>query len=729
MKEKDYLNSFIPGRIQELEAAADKLFCRILVKAEDGFQEEELNSDGLCYLGALKKLLGQNCIQNLSETSYFNCSESKNTSPSVYAALRESLVEVKQGYERQISSGVIQREFLLAMELYAQCKVALLLYGSLMQHLMVNTTKLATEIRYWRFRQSNSLFLGFLFLAELPFEYYRAIKVALHMPKSIVNRDAATTGGSRWPRLGLSDLLALVQPIGKLPKNYFYKFVSKRPSLVDTITRSTRMQLRWRQHRLKQVRNYYAGALGILAIRYGSSGSSLFTSEPGTLSAQPSDSSFFTLGQASGDLTGVLSDSQSPFDEDAFREKLEMFISHMTLIAGRIEQSVVVLNTRKHSAILHMASSFRLWWQSATSCKSTEQYTPPGDQETSGEQIEDLLDVESISQIRPGMMASGNPYERLLRLMELDSTISKHTKNVISLYGRPSTLVRYWIPGTLGTLGLYALARYSVSNYKYFRQLAVNARETLREFVVDWVWGPMVRVYKTIRHEDNLSVIGASSLESDLESLEHMVVQFAKDQGNFSDDEISSINERTRAGDLGVVLRAYESEIKSPFKSAIRGELVRLLLIQVQKAKVDLELSLTAMDKLLKSNELNFAFLAVIPTLMISVGAYQSIKQMIMHRRGLGQSHSTKDIMRILEHVDRIMTRYMSAEVLHPQAYGHLLCEIADLRVLVQRTRSAAHGNGTFKDLRFLETPSNTIAQKLRVLDRLFLQFSLTLSR
>jgi len=37
----------------------------------------------------------------------------------------------------------------------------------------------------------------------------------------------------------------------------------------------------------------------------------------------------------------------------------------------------------------------------------------------------------------------------------------------------------------------------------------------------------------------------------------------------------------------------------------------------VQKTKVDLELAMAALDKLLKSNELNFAFLAVGPSLFI----------------------------------------------------------------------------------------------------------------
>lgn len=77
-----------------------------------------------------------------------------------------------------------------------------------------------------------------------------------------------------------------------------------------------------------------------------------------------------------------------------------------------------------------------------------------------------------------------------------------------------------------------------------------------------------------------------------------------------------------------MVLKAYEEEIKHPLKNAIKGmctwiqsclkrclylkhtgDLIQTLLIQVQKTKVDVDLAMAALDKLLKSNELNFAFL------------------------------------------------------------------------------------------------------------------------
>jgi hypothetical protein len=52
--------------------------------------------------------------------------------------------------------------------------------------------------------------------------------------------------------------------------------------------------------------------------------------------------------------------------------------------------------------------------------------------------------------------------------------------------------------------------------------------------------------------------------------------------------------------------------------------------------KVDGAFALTALDKLLKSNELNFAFLAVIPTLLITYATVSWVRVKMGNSRGFG---------------------------------------------------------------------------------------------
>lgn len=47
------------------------------------------------------------------------------------------------------------------------------------------------------------------------------------------------------------------------------------------------------------------------------------------------------------------------------------------------------------------------------------------------------------------------------------------------------------------------------------------------------------------------------------------------------------------------------------------GDLLQLVLIQIQKTKVDLAVAMAALDRLLRANQLNFALLAMIPSAML----------------------------------------------------------------------------------------------------------------
>lgn len=106
----------------------------------------------------------------------------------------------------------------------------------------------------------------------------------------------------------------------------------------------------------------------------------------------------------------------------------------------------------------------------------------------------------------------------------------------------------------------------------------------------------------------------------DEKSLERMVVEYVQDQHLVSTAELDQLTEEVRRGNLTIIMKQYERDLKTPFKSVFGGDIVRLVLIQIQKTKVDLEIAMQALDKLLRSNELNFAFLAVMPTLLI-IGA------------------------------------------------------------------------------------------------------------
>jgi nuclear-control-of-ATPase protein 2 len=85
---------------------------------------------------------------------------------------------------------------------------------------------------------------------------------------------------------------------------------------------------------------------------------------------------------------------------------------------------------------------------------------------------------------------------------------------------------------------------------------------------------------------------------------------------SITDSQILEIRSKVKEGDVTPVLKAYEKDLRRPIVGAIRGDLVRSLLIQVQKTKVDLEVAISGIDALLKSQELVFGFVGLTPGIL-----------------------------------------------------------------------------------------------------------------
>lgn len=91
-----------------------------------------------------------------------------------------------------------------------------------------------------------------------------------------------------------------------------------------------------------------------------------------------------------------------------------------------------------------------------------------------------------------------------------------------------------------------------------------DARGTISDFLVDWVFVPVRQILHTIRHEGEIKMTGSETLKSDLASLERMVIEFTRDEakGALSSAELGEIGRRAREGDLTQVYSAFETDIK-----------------------------------------------------------------------------------------------------------------------------------------------------------------------
>ncbi|KAF7545070.1 hypothetical protein G7Z17_g9456 [Cylindrodendrum hubeiense] len=327
---------------------------------------------------------------------------------------------------------------------------------------------------------------------------------------------------------------------------------------------------------------------------------------------------------------------------------------------------------------------------------------------------------------RPAILA-----RRLLQI--IDNTLPEHLtvmKGLATENGPPSPFVRYWLIASVGLLSSTTILRILFNRKADIVNWFLDFGATVQDFWFNWVVEPTGRVIQTIRHDktSEIAIMSRDSLKADRESLERMVVDFALDKPHFAstsgmpltDIQIAEIRSKVAEGDVTPVLRAFEQDLQSPLMGAIRGDLVRSLLIQVQKTKVDLEVAMTGIDSLLKSQELVFGFVGLTPGVIVSVGLFQYLRGIFGGRSGQRNSAKAGKAVRVLRNIDRILSeaRPTESNLLSYKDHGLLLCEVHVLRNLVDRLMPRDIGREFLEDLDDLSNMKG-IQLQARALERI----------
>ncbi|RAK98044.1 NCA2 family protein [Aspergillus ibericus CBS 121593] len=304
---------------------------------------------------------------------------------------------------------------------------------------------------------------------------------------------------------------------------------------------------------------------------------------------------------------------------------------------------------------------------------------------------------------------------------------AKTSITTISNSGRPHYLVRYWLPISFALLSTSTLLELLRNRRHELLRWVADLGSTTIEFWNNWVVDPLRRLIGTIRHDEasEIALMSRNSLEADRASLERMVVDFVLDrcEPSSNDNEVyntNTITAKVREGDLTPVLKAYEKDLRSPFVGTVRGDLVRALLIQIQKTKVDVEIAIGGIDALLRSQELVFGFIGLTPGILVSYASLRWLYSLFGNRKGLRMGKQQNELRHALRTVHRTLT--LSAPptggILAFRDYGLLIC---NAEALLSKARTILRGT----DLRsFQEDISDLIDRdrvdrQLRVVERM----------
>lgn len=167
----------------------------------------------------------------------------------------------------------------------------------------------------------------------------------------------------------------------------------------------------------------------------------------------------------------------------------------------------------------------------------------------------------------------------------------------------------------------------------------------------------------------------------------------------------------------------YENEIRQPIKYLISGSLLRLILIQVQKGKVDGAVALSGIDKLLKSQQLVFGIVSMSPSLII---LYQTYKYFTLAKPLLVNGKQLSIVcLKCLNNVENLLISLLrktekAKENEADTDEGELLIEIIDLILCSEPLIPKELHEDWIKDLNELNNSEFDVETKLKLVQRVW---------
>ncbi|XP_011090262.1 protein DGS1, mitochondrial isoform X1 [Sesamum indicum] len=310
-------------------------------------------------------------------------------------------------------------------------------------------------------------------------------------------------------------------------------------------------------------------------------------------------------------------------------------------------------------------------------------------------------------------------YENLHRLDSyLSVLVSKHRK--------PRTVTLYWMRYSCGALGISVCSLWLLRHSKLMGSSDIDnwireAKDSTISFWNDHVEQPVLAIrnelFETFRKRQK-GVMEREEVQLTADSLHRMLLAFSEQTVGKKFPENASDQEM-----LEIVMTRYEKELMHPIQGLVGGELVRALLIQVQKLKLDIEEAMLELDQILRANEINFAILAALPAFFLSLILAMLVRAWIKQdTRAEGRGRVARIQRRLLlVEIERAIMQCQSCkdQGLENDAqcmYGLVLCFLDSLHTVVEgHAKATGEWICLRQDIIDLAKPGIPTEHKLRI--------------
>lgn len=324
----------------------------------------------------------------------------------------------------------------------------------------------------------------------------------------------------------------------------------------------------------------------------------------------------------------------------------------------------------------------------------------------------------------------------LKRFLELPSEstlydVAQYTKDFQTkvrtiVVKKPGKVTRYWPSALLLlTYGPASVIYLWESRHRVMQFLQENVVDFAKGLLYNWVYIPLKHVWSTVRHDEDssIAVMSKGTLDSEMNSLTRMIVSFVNENsGTRIDDNV--LIQQVEHGDLTRFMEIYETQLKHPIKNIVSGELVRSLLIQVQKTKVDGSLALDGIDKMLQSQQLVFGVVAISPALLIIYTATVCLFRLIKVGSLWSNIQQYKDRLSYsLNNLERLLNYSGTQQKDSSQRYlnqGLMTIEVCTVAKLGSTLVPKARLSEWLRDIEEIADSKLDEQAKLKVVDRIY---------
>ncbi|SPQ97720.1 unnamed protein product (mitochondrion) [Plasmodiophora brassicae] len=340
----------------------------------------------------------------------------------------------------------------------------------------------------------------------------------------------------------------------------------------------------------------------------------------------------------------------------SFRTGIKPFISSVSL-SGRIDIQAKVARLcdlkrkllRRAGALHH--HSFRL---SRTQSSSIEEWLIP---------ILDLYRMCIEADPPPNATTTNDALQMLVAILEALPAMRDRLEAERAELQRPGHLQRHWLGYTVGGIALLLAGRTVYMHRDWFENMYHKFAVAAKDFWVEHVSDPLHAIHKRLLR-DQLPAMRRDEIEQERKTLESMLREFGMEQldrnpqlfppGMRREDAVAQIEKSAASGNMSLVLESYKTEVSKPLYALAAGDLLRSILIQLQKLKVDLETSLLELDLMLDQNEITLDLMAIAPAVLIAMPLFLLIL-IPANKRSKADTASHKVIRRSVHSIHRLL--------------------------------------------------------------------------